>query len=463
MKRSLYIFALLLCQFSFAELNVEWIDDNTIVVTGYGYGDTTNETALGSCTNCLAISPDEMRAIKSRISDLLIDAETLASGCFFFAVQITNRISQSLIDISGFRRFTDAPDSTPTSSDFDLFTNYVFSVDNTQTSLDRSIILQNGASARRAAISYNNGIYDYATTVVSPDLSASYADALSILDSEDELLSKIRTIGNVVNDITEESCQSCGGGGSTTNCTSSCPCEEQWDALLDYVRHIDEDQHKRHLQLNQISNNVFNIDKQFDSYAKLISGVLYNDATIVVDDGENSWSNVYRRGYSDLYDYDKSNILQRIELLLFGVSYNTSTNWGNSVDSVENTSDELKDNFTTAEQTIREQSDSLKDDVELIEEKFTTFVNRLNFFGSGHLGEFSLIDPVTVFEAYTFEVGSVRFASDLGTLQQVSRTCFQIFYWVSAVLFMIWFWWSFIRFIINHVFTLVKFLNNLLT
>ena len=78
MRRFLFTAAALLLSYTgFSELNVEWIDENTIVVTGYGYGNETNETALGSCTNCLNISPAEMRAIKARVKHLEEDRKRL--------------------------------------------------------------------------------------------------------------------------------------------------------------------------------------------------------------------------------------------------------------------------------------------------------------------------------------------------------------------------------------------------
>ena len=426
-----------------AELNVEWIDDNTIIVTGYGYGNETNETVLGSCTNCLAISPAEMAAIKSRISDLLIDLETEVRGGFSLAQLITNRIDETLGDIATFRRFTTAPDGSPTQSDFDIFTNYVYTVDNSQTSLDRQHTIQSGSSARRSIISYNNGIYDYATSVVSPDLSSTRADALSILDHEENTLTKIRAIDSVVSGITEESCSSCGGGSNSSDC-SSCPCEEQWDALLDYVKHIDEDQHKRFTQLHYISNRVYNIDHAFDSYAKLVSGVLYNDSTIVLGDDE-SWTNVYFSGESENYSYDKSNILQRIELILFGMAH-SSTNFSSDALSVTN-----HVNDTSANNVTNQFNDFSSDSTNSFlsaKEKLEAKVNSIKaissmfvFWGTAGadapftLGYVPNLDGTN--GGQYIEVGSDFLGSEVSRFRQLCRYGFQLI-WATSFLFLIW-------------------------
>lgn len=458
--------SILLCALGFvytgrAELTVEWIDENTIVVNGYGYGNETNETALGSCTNCLAISPDEMRRIKSIILSTLDSVVSNLDNIVEICNSINGRIDTITSDISGFRSFG-------ASAVYADYTNYVGSAVNAQTTLDVSYMRSlgydvssvPGAANRARFVSYNDGIYDYANSVVSPELSSVQSQIDGIFEESSTIQTKFNTIASIVNSITEESCQSCGGGTNDNSCTS-CPCEEQWATLLDYIRHIDDDQHRRYIQLHDISNRVFNIDKAFDSYAKLVSGVLYQDATIVVDDGENSWSNVYNTGHSQLYDYDKSNILQRIELLLYGLVSNTSTNWGSVTSDVSSDVEDMQDTIDDVKASVADANTEYTSEVNTISQKITALFNALNFFGAGSLGNFSYGEPMQ-FDVYDFQFDFTN-AADFRPLQQVCRTALQIFYWTAGVVFMLVFWYRVVKFTTDFALRIINFFNNLLT
>lgn len=481
MKRTIFYIAAILSSCLFADLSVTWIDSNTIRVegTGEGSGGSVVTNWLGGCTNCTAITPEELTAGMDSIIAKCNDIYNLSQQTLHVIDLGRDRLDKFIADIDTFRRHPSEglPPTFLNGSQLPLyesFTNYIITVDNTQTSLVRSIQGDNDwdplAYKATKVMSYSVGIYDYAKNYARPYLDDSirrdYNEINANTESTIVTAASLQSIAERYRDL--PACGSPAGPGfpGGSNAIAGCSCawtKEQVGALVDYVDHIDGDQHKRFQQLGVIVNTVTNFDARFDSYARLVSGVLYNDATIVVDDGENSWSNVYRRGHSDLYDYDRSNILQRIELLLFGVTYNTSTNWGDSVDSIEGTASEVRSKITQTEDNIRSESENLKGDIELVQEKLTTFLGHLNFFGEGNLGEFALTDPITVFDAYDFEVTSRGFASDLSNLQQISRTAFQILYWVGAALFMIWFWWGFIRFLLDHVFTILKFFNEILT
>ena len=453
----------------YGSLTVTWIDENTVQVSGYGNGGGDYTNSLGSCTNCLAISPAEMAALKAQLISSINGCKSLTETINNAAYDAVLEVIRRKDEILTFQRFTDIPStSSSTTSQFQEFTNYVYSVENSQTLLDRSHKPSAGASqtyARNPWIGYNNGIYDYATSVVYPSLSSIGANLDTVLFTNDQLSAQLDSLRFQVNDITEESCSgSCasdGGGTNSTSC-SSCPCLEQWVALLDYVRHIDDDQHNRYIQLNQISNNVFNLDNQFDSYAKLVSGVLYNDATIVVDDGANSWSNVYTTGHSDLYDYNKSNILQRIELLLFGISYNTSTNWGDVTSDVESSVTDVQNHFEDVKSYVEDANDEYIDQVNDLSGKFRALWQAMNFFGAGNLSNFSLAEPSNTFGLYDMDYDFEK-SADLSDLQRISRTCFQIFYWSIGIVFMLGFWWKVVTFTVNMSLRVVRFFNTLIT
>lgn len=465
MKKAFLTFALLASVlFVRADLNVEWIDDNTIVVSGIGDGYVVTNVvtnAYGSCTNCVNISPDQLRQYKSDILSSCDDADYELELAQFSLSAITTRCMVMQDEIPTFRRIASYPGGTsPTQSQLDEYTNYVYSVDNTQTRLD---ISHSGSRLRSSAsVSYNNGVYDYATGYVLPMVQDTYNDSVMVYSNVDTAKSKLVTIRNVVNSMSEEPCECSGGSCSNSNSSASgdCPCAEQMDAILDYVKHIDDD---FHVQLENMAD-VTNFIPRMDAYAKTVSGVLYNNGTIVVDDGDNSWSNVYRRGESDLYDYDKSNILQRIELLVFGLtSLSSSTNWGH-VGDVESDVVDVQYKMDEIDDVISENHETIKGNINTIKGKLQSLFNTLNFFGAGSLSEFALTDPFTVshFGNYTIEVRSSNVDS-LQSLRNVFRTCFQVFYWVSGICFMIAFWYWIISFTIKHVLMLLRFFNQLLT
>jgi hypothetical protein len=470
MKKYLAIFALLASVLTArAELSVEWIDDNTIRVSGYGYTVVTNvvyTNSLGTCTNCVQISPEQMLLYKTEILTACDSGLDILNAIKGDAYSIWTNCSSQIDEIGTFQKFDDAP--VEWSSTFNVpFTNYVYTVDNSQTMLDRQVrvVLNNNASFNRWA-SYNNGIYDYATQYVTPILDECGRSASTIIQNSLDAEVELRTVKSLVSSMSETACECQGdGAGSCPNPDGGgdsgyCPCVEQLDAIKDYVEHIDDD---FHVQLQNMSD-VTNFIPRMDAYAKIISGVLYNDGTIVVDDGENSWSNVYRRGESDLYDYDKSNILQRIELLVFGLtSLSSSTNWGN-VGDVESDVLDVQEKIEDVGEVIAQNHQDISTNINTIKGKIQSLFNTLNFFGAGSLSEFALNDPYTIqhFGNYSFEVTSNDVES-LGALRSIFRTCFQVFYWVSGICFMIFFWYWIISFTIKHVLGLLRFFNNLLT
>lgn len=473
MKKYLAIFALLASVLSVrAELEVEWINDNEIRVYGIGYVVITNNVctnSLGSCTNCVQISPELMHAYKTSILSECNSADSDLDGIIHAALEIYERMNQMQQDISSFQRFgkafnTGVSNST-TPLQYSSLTSYVYSVDNTQTTLDRSYSLHGGTLGQMGqAVSYNDGIYDYANTYILPYVISSKNDAADIVYQSDSAKAHIDTIRTTVQGMSEAACQGCvgddgGGGGDGGGSCGDCPCAEQLDAIKDYVEHIDDD---FHVQLQNMAD-VTNFIPRMDSYAKLVSGILYNDATIVVDNGENSWSNVYRRGYSDLYDYDKSNILQRIELLLFGLTpISTTTNWGEVAD-IESDSVNVQQQINGVGSTISEGHDGLSENVTTIRGKISTLFNALNFFGSSNMSTFTLNDPFQVFDVYEVEGIEPNSIDSLESFRNLIRSCFQVVYWVSGIAFMIAFWYFVVSFVVHRVFGFLKFFNNLLT
>lgn len=461
--------SILLCALGFvyigrAELEVEWIDENTIRVWGTGDGgsQTVVTNWLGCCTNCTLITPEELTAGMDSIISKCSDIVDISSNIDLFVTSCLADLDYKLDDISTFRRFGSGIGAGDKS-----ITNYVNSVDNTQTRLDLQMKPSTlNQQTVRTWTSYNNGIYDYANDSVKPFLNISVRSNYNFIKNlNSQILPQATSISSVAEqyrNLSDCPCGDNGGGGGGGGGGGSCAwTAEQIRELLGYVDHIDQDQHKRFAQLAAVSNSVLNIDQRMDSYAKLVSGVLYNDATIVVDDGENCWSNVYNTGHSDLYDYDKSNILQRIELLLYGLVSNTSTNWGSATSDVATDVEDMQDTIDDVKASVADANTEYTSEVNTISQKVTALFNALNFFGSGSLGNFSYGEPMQ-FDVYDFQFDFTN-AADFRPLQQVCRTALQIFYWTAGVVFMLVFWYRVVKFTTDFALRIIHFFNNLLT
>lgn len=432
-----------------AELSVLWIDDNTIRVSGTGYTVVTNvvyTNSLGTCTNCVQISPEQMHAYKTEIISRCDNTDNYLDDIVGYSYDIQNAVQAIQNDISTFRKFGSSPLNNLNVQERSSFTSYVYSVENVQTRLDR----QNkpfgnsstGSDTRWA--SYNNGIYDYSNTYLLPQLDSVNSKCGDIQTSANSAKLYVSSIRSIVGSMSETAC-SCQGDGAGTcpapgGGSSDCPCAEQLDAIKDYVEHIDDD---FHVQLRNMSV-VTNFIPRMDSYAKLVSGVLYQDGTIQLDDGE-SWTNVYFSGESEMYSYDKSNILQRIELILFGIAHST-TNFASDVISSTNYLDDVAAHNVT-NQFNEFSSDStnsflfaksrLQSKVDSIKSISAMFV----FWGTAGsdspftLGYVPNLDGTN--GGQYIEVGSGFLGSEVSRFRQLCRYGFQLI-WATSFLFLIW-------------------------
>lgn len=309
-----------------------------IEVQGGGVIIQTVTNFLGACTNCVNMTPETCRQIKS---DVASDCENIYQSALMISDlgnQLKDRIDHEIQDIATFRRFGKLPRSADlTSSDLDAFTNYVFSVDNSQTRLCRSNSQYFNASYKRYLVSYNNGIYDYANTFTKPQLLDLKQNSDSILENSNYLFWKITSLGNFVDQ--NLNCSSCPGGGDGTNdcneCTGGRWCtEEQGRAIIELLTDSKDYLENLKASLFDISNNVVlavqNLhDGLFTSYTHIPTE----------EDLGHTWQELYLEGYSpNFHEYAATNILARIELLLAGMSgvLTNSSDFADAGDFAEN-------------------------------------------------------------------------------------------------------------------------------
>lgn len=321
---------------------------SSIEVIGGGSGEPVTVTNFwGVCTNCVSMSPADCEDLKSFITAEMSLVALYLSSTLDDVGAVLSDLDGKRADISTFQRFG-FQTSTSVTSLWPVFTNYLHSVDNTQTRLARDFPGNNSANGRVQRVAYNDGIYDYAQSI-APALdfysSRLYTSAQQIDDSKTRLES---LSSHVQHNLVCDECQaeyepgpgpggggSGGGSGIATNgnwCTF-----DQGEAIKDLLRDLKTWADRQHSQLSAISNYVH------ASYETLRSG-LYSDYT-AIPRGED-WQNLYLSGQPTGWGYDPTNIIQRIEVLLYGIS-GISTNTAS-----------LEDTTPSAEDTVEDVSDA---------------------------------------------------------------------------------------------------------
>lgn len=501
MKRLFAIFSFLLLPLfsiaadgeNFGGLVVEWISAEEVVIRGgtLGGGDGTGNYKVitnffGECTNCVNIAPEDLRVFKFQINDLCETLKESFAEILNLAQEIQEKAHDAINEISHYVRFDISSQSTISISsnyyyeiirqDYDL--SYIHGNQGELTynyfsqlgGFQGSTAVQN--NRLRMSVAYSNGIYDFSNNVDVPTYNQIISKA-----SEIEMDAQMRVgiadqIDFLTQGLSEDPCQCSGGSGDGCNGGSGsgggsfdCPCKEQLEALRDYTSHIDDDLHLQKQHLVEMKEHLGNVDDRLKSYCDAITSVFLNDGTIVVDTGANSWTSVYNNGYSELYGYNKSNILQRIELLLYGLAFSSSSSTNLDADvstSMEDYDDRVSQSSDDALSTIEGAADDYQNDVRSVGDALGELWSNLNFLGAGQLQNFSLMEPTRVFDEYDLEFEFTR-SSDFSDLRTIVRTSFQVFYLLSTLVFIIVFWVKVVRFIYDKSLFVLDFFNKVLT
>lgn len=315
------------------------------VIGGGDSGPVVVTNVWGVCTNCVFMTPEYCETTKGDIDEELSRVGGLFQELDYMCFELESMLSNRIDDISTFQRIGTLPD-IPVSQSIPVFSNYVYTVDNTQTSLVRDQVKGNMSVTHwRYLGSYSNGIYDYSQHIY-PTLESSHSQVQSVRSVAQEGDQRIVSLRDAVADrIICEQCEagdgkdppggSGGGSGISTNgnwCTF-----DQGEAIKDLLRDLKTWAERQHSQLIAISNYVHS------SYETLRSG-LFSDYT-AIPRGED-WQDLYLSGQPTAWGYDPTNIIQRIEVLLYGMS-GISTN-----------APSLEDTTPDAYQTVDDVSDA---------------------------------------------------------------------------------------------------------
>lgn len=325
-------------------------DGTRVQVVGGGSGGEPVQLVVtnfwGVCTNCVSMSPSECEQLKSDLDDYVHWAESDLSSARYYADNVRAYLGTVYVDIDSFQRCRPMGVSGSSSvSEWVPFTNYLFSVDNSQTSLVKSqpgLSVANTPYSRARYIIYNDGIYDYAQ-----NLKSEFRDQENNLDYSIEYMYYVsERLDSISSKVAEIECTECqpeyqpggssggGSGGGSGVLTNGNWCTfEQGEAIKGLLGDLRKWAERQHGQLSAISNYVKS------SYETLHSG-LYSDYNSIPR-GED-WQTLYLEGQPTGWGYDPTNILQRIEVLLYGIS-------GISTNVEERLEDTTPDAESTAE------------------------------------------------------------------------------------------------------------------
>lgn len=449
--KKIFLFLAIIPLFAIADLTIEQLGPNVVVVSGEGNGEypaVVITNLIGYCTNCIAASPEQIINIKGTVNDLVAnirdDTRFITNQCNVLQFQV----DENLNDIAHFYKVNSAIDSSTVKASMLVITNLIYhnQLVSTQKTLTQSFLESydiKNANTSRAVIGYFNGIYDYGQSQVSSYNNLSY-ELSRIKSSATRANEDVGNISHLVNEIPTELCTEITylpgyipgeGDSSTTNVPGIGL--EQLDTILEYLRHIDDDQHTRSNQLSYISTNLVILSERTHATYELLRMSLFNDATIVTDDGANSWSNVYNSGKSQLYDYNRSNILQRIELLLYGVSGINS--------EVETDTESYEQSMQIIETSLQESQQQLTSSLQSHSQKLSTigdslkgFFQSASFLGQGSIA-YSILPSVSItigrdnFDVHTLGMDEAQH-STVQSFCGFVRIAFQVIFHVTGII-----------------------------
>lgn len=402
--------------------------DGTWTCSGEGssYQPTIVTNVVGVCTNCVAMSREECLDLKERISSV-----SYASS---FELQ---DLQMRLYYVSG----------------------------------SISDLMSEGDSL--AAVG-DNSIANYYYNSVKPVLYSAEFLLQESQDNVDRLSESVVNLSSINNLIVCDSCTASfdgpptnsvpGGGGGTVSggsCTN-CVCKEQLEAILKVLKGkttIVEDETR---EVESIASTVDRIKTSFNAFRKYMKDIFEGHTHITITDG--NWTNVYLTGHASGFDYNKSNVLERIELLLWSLtSLNTPSNTTSYLDGKE---------INGVGDAIDEGLDSLKSDI-------VYATNNIAGFHSSLVRLVSALQPIgssdggfsRTFLGHTeFDLGDTHFdvpdlvadydnLSDAQGFFDALRLSFQVLYLAGSA-YCIWVFWAFA---LNKTLVFVKWAGEIMT
>lgn len=330
------------------------INPSQLVINAVGSGTNFLSNQLGTCSNCSYITTQELHFIGAQI---LNKCQSIEGMC----QQIIMQCRYGRDEVAKWFPNTfqagiwvgETPGSTYSSNivaqTYQTVIGYIDGLQNTDQKnlalkyLDDyyySLSGSHGALYRKQISvlyefgNYMQGLYDM-VDMQQPSFASIDAEFAAIKSESEEIENLAWAIeGTVTPLLTVEACpcpgQNSNNGGDYSHCAWT---TEQIVHLLNLTEDIDAEQVRRKSQLDTMNFIITNFWKDFTGYAKFMGDVFYNaDGTIRL--GSNTWEQIYHHQVTPEYTYNHSNILQRIELILYGLA-NMSVSSSNALEGVQ--------------------------------------------------------------------------------------------------------------------------------
>lgn len=431
-------------------LDVTWIDSNTVQISGYGEGSQNPQTVvtnyIGTCTNCVAISRGSLDSICDTIDSQLQIISESEDNILRLADDVWMSSQGEIDEIDSFVYI----DLT---MPYGSLTNSLNAMpDNRQSRLTKSVVINGEVFPGRTAFvsrnfaSYADGIYDYANRYAKPYAQSSQAKAIAIKENANNLSSAVSTLGDVNAQLRAVPiCSNEPDFVAPSNGHSGCAWTvEQTEAVVQLLSDIKTDCDRQLATLRGISNNVCAIDANIRSYGDFLRNTLsQGNGTIRIDSDETPIT-IYDTESASLYDYNHSNILQRIELLLYNLGYSTNSP-SDIVDGIEDERDDMPDTGdmedakSDAEEAISSGLQSGEDNLNQIKQLWNRLLGLLQNL-NGSIESIDIVDFRHGSYQASLGDGSISGDDFKVTSLNLLRLVFGLLYWLGSAAFIYFFY-----------------------
>lgn len=288
---------------------------------------------VGVCTNCAAISPDQLCSLADQIEERAGYIKEATDNIMDKAYTVQQSIDEHRDEISTYRTFgyRNVPGVIST------ITNYAYYTNNAQAYAMRyagapasgSYNTNNLSTSPSWMAVAGNAVYYYANNTVVPQLNQYYQD-ISDISGQAAIANNAAWV--ITEDLLpelREGCTACqsgtgsgGGGGSSGGTNSNVTVTGDWCTF-------DQGEAIKRL-LSELSNYVARCEGRLlgisNNTAIIIQSIKdafyspYNAIPEYAGLGGQTWQDVYLQGADTPWGYESTNYLARIELLLYGLS-----------------------------------------------------------------------------------------------------------------------------------------------
>lgn len=466
-----------------------------VVGGGSGGGDSVVTNIVGVCTNCVAMSPEyvaDWKAEAVRIIGTEGDYDGLLENArntvtYSQVIQSYLAAYTNTYPVSGLQYASGSTASYPLLAQITNFLSSVSStskpvtVANNVTGTTREQVLDfPGNNNTKHGLAWRQkymACYDGAATAYNDVAQSANSSVFAAQDIETQataIQSGLRTLRTMVDGLSDEECtaqyspgdgsggEGSGGGGSLTNQVNGNWCTyDQGEAIKELLTDIKKWEKDQISYLQSVSNYLFSIDAS-------IKSALFSRYTHIPTESNmgDTWQDVYLAGQPTQWGYEPTNILQRIELLIYGMS-GVGTNNTDVAEATGVDPDEAETAGDEANEAIDELSvgdSAATSDVRSIMDALTSFFRTFNgltgdrFSGQTAMGSYS----VEIGER-RYDVPALAIDQESSNMANVVQSACRAFLTCAYLLFAVFCGWRFYVLFLGAVVKYAKWAQELLS